>query len=65
MLNTLAVKQFPPLAKKGGVFDVPDGMMARLTKEFGGKVYGRQVVDTTCGSSENETIGVHLDSGNW
>jgi hypothetical protein len=48
-------KQFPPSVKKGGRFDVPDGIIAHLTRECGGNVHDRHVVDVTCASFEKET----------
>jgi hypothetical protein len=36
---------------------VPDGIIARLTRECGGNVHGRHVVDVTSGSFEKETWG--------
>jgi hypothetical protein len=37
--------------------DVPDGIIAHLTRECGGNVHDRRVVDVTCGSFEKETQG--------
>jgi hypothetical protein len=48
-------KQFPPSVKKGGQFDVPDGIIAHLTRECGGNVHEHQVVDVTSASFEKET----------
>jgi hypothetical protein len=50
-------KQFPPSVKKGKYFDVPDGIIAHLTRECGGNVHDGDVVDVTCGSFEKETHG--------
>jgi hypothetical protein len=38
----------------GGWFDVPDGMIAHVTRECGGNVHDCGVVDVTCGSFEKE-----------
>jgi hypothetical protein len=43
--------------------DVPDGIIAHLTKECGGNVQDRHVVDVTCGSLEKETYGANPHSG--
>jgi hypothetical protein len=67
-------KQFPPSVKKGklpngsgkeiwGTYDIPDGIIAHLTRECGGNVHDRHVVDVTCGSLEKETVGVNPHSG--
>jgi hypothetical protein len=74
-------KQFPPLVKKLKTksvlswqkrskieIDVPDGIIAHLTRECGGNVHDRHVVDVTCGSFEKETEGANPHSGayyNW
>jgi hypothetical protein len=52
-------KQFPPSVKKGGKFDVPDGIIAHLTRECGGNVHGSHVVDVTSGSFEKEIEGAN------
>jgi hypothetical protein len=52
-----STKQFPPAVKKGMWFDVPDGIVAHLTRECGANVHDRHVVDVTCGSFEPETMG--------
>jgi hypothetical protein len=52
-------KQFPPSVKKGGRFDVPDGIIAHLTRECGGNVHDRNVVDVTSGSFEDEIKGAN------
>jgi hypothetical protein len=49
-------KQFPPSVKKGTWFDVPDGIIAHLTKECGGNVHGH-LVDITSGSFKKEIHG--------
>jgi hypothetical protein len=46
------VKQFPPSMKRGRDFDVPDGIIAHLTRECGGNVHERKVVRVTSGSFE-------------
>jgi hypothetical protein len=67
-------KQFPPSMKKGKlrcsdgtqsktVHDIPDGIIAHLTRECGGNVHDRQIVDVTCGSFEKETEGANPHSG--
>jgi hypothetical protein len=69
LLNKLGVKQFPPSVKKGKAKDwrgreinVPDGIIAHLTKECGGNAHDRQV-DITSGSFEKETEGANPHSG--
>jgi hypothetical protein len=61
-------KQFPPSVKKGKVLnpwdkginiDVPDGMIAHLTRECGGNVHDCKVVDVTSGSFEKEIYGAY------
>jgi hypothetical protein len=44
-------------------FDVPDGIIAHLTRECGGNVPDRSVVEVTCGSFEKETEGANPHSG--
>jgi hypothetical protein len=67
-------KQFPPSMKKGKLrlpsgretdemCDIPDGIIAHLTRECGGNVHDRQIVDVTCGSFEKETCGANPHSG--
>jgi hypothetical protein len=68
-------KQFPPLVKKVMVtsvvfgdkrkmeIEVPEGMIAHLTRECGGNVHDRHVVEVTCGSFEKETVGDNPHSG--
>jgi hypothetical protein len=58
-------KLFAPSIKKGKEIDVPDGIIAHLTRECGGNVHDRKVVDVTCGSFEKETIGANRHSGAW
>jgi hypothetical protein len=43
----------------GDEYDVPDGISAHLTRECGGNVHDRHVVDVTCGSFEKETMGAN------
>jgi hypothetical protein len=69
LLNKLGVKQFPPSLKKGKdrynrEYDVPDGMIAHLTRECGGNVHDRHVVDVTCGSFEKVTQGANSGAKN-
>jgi hypothetical protein len=57
-------KQFPVSVKKGDYgFDVPDGIIAHLTRECGGDVHDRHVVDVTSGSFDKEIYGVNPHSG--
>jgi hypothetical protein len=49
-------REFASSMKKGKKgFDVPDGIIAHLTKTFGGNVHGRKVVLVTAGSFEKTT----------
>jgi hypothetical protein len=68
------LQQFPPSLKKGTLRysdgrqtdkmnDIPDGIVARLTRECGGNVHDRGVVDIACGSFEKETEGADPHSG--
>jgi hypothetical protein len=57
------IKQIPPSVKKGGQFDVPDGIIAHLTRECGGNVHDLHVVEVTSGSFEKETYGANPHSG--
>jgi hypothetical protein len=43
--------------KKGKYFDVPDGIIAHLTRECGGKVHDAKVVDIASESFGKESIG--------
>jgi hypothetical protein len=54
---------FPPSVKKGKYFDAPDGIIAHLTRECGGNVHDRHVVEVTCGSFEDEPQGANPHSG--
>jgi hypothetical protein len=45
------------------MYDVPDGIIAHLTRECGGNVHDRHVVDVTCGSFEKEIEGANPHSG--
>jgi hypothetical protein len=56
-------RYFTPFVKKGKRIDVPDGIIAHLTRECGGNVHDRHVVDVTCGSFEKETHGANPHSG--
>jgi hypothetical protein len=61
-INQEPAKQFPPSVKKGEYFDVPDGIIAHLTREYGGNVHDRQAVAIRCGSLEKETQGANPHS---
>jgi hypothetical protein len=60
-------KQFPPLVKMARVgsvrgrvgitINLPDGIIAHLTRECGGDMHDCHVVDITCGSFDKETCG--------
>jgi hypothetical protein len=66
---------FPPSMKKVAVtslvssdrrpveLDLPDGITAHLTRECGGNVHDRHVIDVACGSFEKETAGDNPHSG--
>jgi hypothetical protein len=41
-------------SQTGDVYDIPDGIIAHLTRECGGNVHDRHVVDVTSGSFEKE-----------
>jgi hypothetical protein len=43
--------------------DVPDGIIAQLTRKCGGNVHDRNVVEVTSGSFEKETKGANPHSG--
>jgi hypothetical protein len=43
--------------------DVPDGIIAHLTRECGGNVHDRNIVNVTSGSFEKETAGANPHSG--
>jgi hypothetical protein len=66
-------REFPPLVKKGTLrlsnnrqtdemYDIPDGIIAHLTRESDGNVCDH-VVDVTCGSFEVEIEGANPHSG--
>jgi hypothetical protein len=57
------IRQIPPSVKKGPKFDIPDGIIAHLTRECGGNVHDHHVVDITSGSFEKETRGANPHSG--
>jgi hypothetical protein len=59
----MTTKLFPPSVKKGGRFDVPDGIIAHLTRECGGNVHDCDVVKVTSGSFKTETLGANRHSG--
>jgi hypothetical protein len=65
--------QFPPSMKKGNLrfsddrqtnkmYDIPNGIIAHLTRECGWNVHDHHVVDVTCGSREMETFGANPHS---
>jgi serine/threonine protein kinase len=65
-------KQFLLSVKKGKAHDiwgteieinVPDGIIAHLTRQYGGNVHDRHVVDVTSWSLEKETHGANPHSG--
>jgi hypothetical protein len=56
-------KQFPPSVRKGTNFDIPEGIIAHLTRECGGNVHDGHVVDVTSGSFEQESYGANPHSG--
>jgi hypothetical protein len=73
-LEMITGKQFPPSVKKGklhddkgkeidDMYDIPDGIIAHLTRECGGNVHDRHVVEVTSGSLEKETLGANPHSG--
>jgi hypothetical protein len=68
------IGNFPPSMKKrklrdrdgketNEMYDIPDGIIAHLTRECGGNVHDRHVVDITSGSFEKETQGANPHSG--
>jgi predicted nucleic acid-binding Zn-ribbon protein len=70
----MTAKQFGPSVKKGNLrlsdseqtdnkYDIPDGIIAHLTRECGGNVHDHHVVDVTSGSFEKETEGANPHSG--
>jgi hypothetical protein len=75
VLPNVTLKQFPPSVKKGKLrysttnketdttYDIPDGIIAHLTRECGGNVHFRRVVNVTCGSFEKEICGANPYSG--
>jgi hypothetical protein len=61
-------KEFPPSMKKGQdsfarEYDVPDGIIAYMTRECGGNVHDRHVVHVTSGSFAKESQGASRRSG--
>jgi hypothetical protein len=56
-------QEFPPSVKKETKFDVPDGIIAYLTRECGKKVHDRHVVDVTCGSFKKDVVVANPHSG--
>jgi hypothetical protein len=74
LTRATSLRQFLPSMKKGKLslgysketgkrYDIPDGIIAHLTRECGGNVQDCHVVDVTCGSFEKETHGVNPHSG--
>jgi hypothetical protein len=58
--------EFPPSVKKVRWFrkcEIPDGIIAHLTRECGGNVHDRHVVEVTCGSFAKETREANPHSG--
>jgi hypothetical protein len=63
--------KFPPSMKKGKAkawgkemeIDVPDGIIAHLTRECSGNVHDRNVIEVTSGSFEKVTSGANPHSG--
>jgi hypothetical protein len=73
-IRQLEMKQFPPSVKKrklrlgGGketdeMYDIPDGIIAHLTRECRGHVHDRNVLEVTSGSFEKESNGANPHSG--
>jgi hypothetical protein len=71
-MNKRRAKQFPSFVKKGKAedlwggeveIDVPNGIIAHLTRECGGNVHDRHLVEVTCASFEKETRGANPHSG--
>jgi hypothetical protein len=72
-VNKNPTKQFPPSVKKRKAksiwtneeveIDVPDGIIAHLTRECGGNVHDHNVIKVTSGSFEKVTIGANPYSG--
>jgi hypothetical protein len=62
-INKKPAMQFAPSVRKGRRFDVPDGIIAHLTRECHGNVHDCQVVEVTSGSFEKETCGANPHSG--
>jgi hypothetical protein len=71
----IKVRRFPPSVRKMittnvrgsstiGI-DMPDGIIGHLTRECGGNVHDRHVVDVTSGSFERETEGSNRPSGTY
>jgi hypothetical protein len=67
-------KRFPPSMMKGRgqdmlgrkvEIDVPNGIIAHLTRECGGSVHHCHVVDITSGSFDKETYGANPHSGDY
>jgi hypothetical protein len=64
-------REFPPSIRKAKItdwsreveIDVPDGIIAHLTRECGGNVHDHHVIDVTSRSFGNETYGANPHSG--
>jgi hypothetical protein len=52
-----AGEAIPSVDEERSRFDIPDGIIAHLTRECGGNVYDCQVIKIMSGSLENETYG--------
>jgi hypothetical protein len=71
VLPNIRWKEFPPSWKAPDdrgketkiTSDIPDGIIAHLTRDCGGNVHDRHVVEVTCGSFEKETHGANPHSG--
>jgi hypothetical protein len=63
MRRMIPEKPFALSVKKVRALDVPDGIIAHLTTEYRGNVYGRHVIHVTSGPFEKETRGANPHSG--
>jgi hypothetical protein len=55
-------KHFPPSVKKGGRFDVPDGIIAHLTRECRGNLNDGHVIDKRDRISDSRLCGPTLSA---
>jgi hypothetical protein len=62
-INKNPTNQFPSSVKKERRFDVPDGAIAYLTKEYGENIHDCHFVAVPCRSFEKENHGPNLNSG--